>query len=188
MPSYFSVKFIFFVLFETFCIKYSTTRALCTEFEYVIDRIARSDRKCMSEIPVSFESCRFMLANSELCDVLIFRNKLCSLLDDSSSQYVESDDNEKSILIRKITKEGDCEKDREYIPAVRQFRSCLNKSKSHTDHPPEHLPRLAIVISVTSDWADSHQAGVAAMRSNFDCYAAAHNYSFVSLLFFLPRH
>lgn len=159
------------------------TRALCTEFEYVTEKYVTTGRKCMSDVPVSFESCRFMLANSESCDVLVFRNQLCSLWDGSSYQYAEVDDNKNSIIIRKITKEEGCDSSREYIPAVYQFRVCVKESKPRKDYPPAHLPHLAIVISVTSDWADTHKAGIASIRSNFECYASVHNYSFVSFRF-----
>lgn len=64
--------------------------------------------------------------------------------------------------------------------AVSYFRSCLHHSRLEAQIRTEHLPPLAIVLSVTEDWPLTRRAGFAAVVSNFQCYCDRHGYSFVS--------
>ena len=159
----------------------------CLEYDHIPNMWAQYsgkwNDKCFRDVPISFESCRLLLSSSHSCNIMTFRNKLCSLLDSTSPGYHETRKiGEDSILVRKTKKSlGECLDTRKYIPAVQKFRRCMKASQT-TKIPTDHLPFLAIVVSVTSEWADSHKAGVASMRSNMECYCAAHNYHFVSTI------
>lgn len=65
------------------------------------------------------------------------------------------------------------------VTARASFKSCLTSSYIAN----KKLPSLAIVMSVTDDWTQSHRAGFDAVTSNFDCYCKLHNYTFVSAIF-----
>lgn len=67
--------------------------------------------------------------------------------------------------------------------AIKKYRKCLEKKKNQEEIVAKFLslPKLAIVISVTSEWVQQHEGGVKSLTSNFQCYAQVHNYSFVSL-------
>ena len=42
------------------------------------------------------------------------------------------------------------------------------------------LPRLGIIMAVTSDWVKDHALEMASIVNNWKCYAITHNYAFVS--------
>jgi hypothetical protein len=42
------------------------------------------------------------------------------------------------------------------------------------------LPRLGIIMAVTSDWVSTFQSEINSLVDNWECYARAHNYAFVS--------
>ena len=79
-----------------------------------------------------------------------------------------------------------------------RFLDCTSRIKDGSRLPDNYkdLPRLGIVMSVTTSWASTHIAGLEAVTANFRCYAALHNYSFeLNLMehmsgarFFTARH
>lgn len=189
MPSLSS--FLFFCCIATFmCQSQPSDVDSCNQYSYIPDhyvtsgkpRKSSSSSGCFTNIPVSFESCRQLLSASNSCDLLSFSEKRCSLFDSSLSETKILRKQDALVMRKKLAMSEECRNnDGQYIPAVKKFRQCIHSTKSSST-PTQHLPILGIVISVTEEWADQHRTGVTTLQSNFQCYASAHNYEFVSAL------
>lgn len=70
--------------------------------------------------------------------------------------------------------------------AISSFDSCLREADGSAATNMATLPLLAIVMSVTVEWAQARKTGYAAVVSNFECYCKRHNYKFVSMCHVLP--
>lgn len=131
--------------------------------------------ECFKTKPMSFGTCRLLLAGSHTCIAMSYVRSLCSL-HDQMARFL----NKSSGGIVIIRQSVDISFSRETVPSpMKKFYTCSKAVQVPTESVMTvQLPRLAIVVSITSSWKGSHEAGVAAMTSNFKCYAAVHNYSF----------
>lgn len=131
--------------------------------------IVGSSIPCSFQSCLSYESCHQLFTRSSCSQTLLYADKLCTVLNTSESQS-------QHILLQKSQSFN-----RTRFSAIQKFHQCIKgatlKPKTIYLH---HLPLLGIVISVTQKWADSHRSAIASIVSNFNCYAAAQNYSFVS--------
>ncbi len=149
-------------------------------------------KECFQFAILSFESCRQLFVRSK-CSVMRYENKICSLHDHTAHDFQiqqqreerdkerEENEHEKSIILWKSNVSLSTHSAPfSSLSATTKYRKCM-KSQVDEIENFSSLPRLGIVISVTSEWVTSHQAGVMSLTSNFECYAKAHNYSFVSV-------
>mmetsp|Transcript_16882 Transcript_16882/g.16958 ORF Transcript_16882/g.16958 Transcript_16882/m.16958 type:complete len:547 (-) Transcript_16882:108-1748(-) len=154
---------------------------------------------CFQDRPMSFESCRLLLRDTDQCTALTYESGLCSLHNRSHERFTLSHQLTKSVVYFQLNVHTDSclEGIANVHSAVDRFQQCLlSNTTRKTASPTGHLPLLAIVMSVTSSWASSHRTGLHATTSNFRCYAAAHNYTFIlnelppmpSSVFFSQRH
>ena len=149
--------------------------------------ILLNEDPCFVSRPMSFEGCKLLLRRQTRCNALRYDKGLCSLINinytSSQTNPIERDRSEtkSEAIVYWKDSDGDCSLDSISAEnSLRPFKQCLRSA----DHPSlslrSELPLLAVVISVTSNWAEARKDGFASVVSNFQCYCNIHKYSLVS--------
>jgi hypothetical protein len=146
--------------------------------------------ECFAFAILSYESCKQLFLRSLTCSYLQYEKKICSLHDHRLSDFtlhdgvIQRDYGEmETIVLTKLNHTSSLVPPLSQVSpvsAIQRYRKCLKKRQPQLEGF-DHLPRLGIVISMTLEWAQTHEAGVNSLTSNFECYALVHNYSFVRL-------
>eukprot|EP01041_Mallomonas_annulata_P002838 gene2838-5585_t len=155
---------------------------------------------CFVNRPMSFESCRLFLAEDDNCSALTYRQGRCFLHDRRAANFLLKRTASDAIFYIKLSQDLDtCYEGIASASTLREkYLTCtsLHTLSISSSLLWSQLPRLAIVMSVTSTWADKHKDGLAAVTSNFKCYCNIHNYTFIlnmlpsmsAARFFTARH
>ena len=166
----------------------------CVNLQRVKDGIVMKEghsRECFASRVLSFESCRQLLFYSKTCTALSYSEKKCSLHDDTRENFKKYLSYPSHLAPLLYTKESLIPSDlssqslcatKSFEPALQKFRKCVfldNNVSTISKNEIATLPLLGIIISVTSHWVHTHKAAMASITSNFECYAAAHDYVFV---------
>lgn len=142
--------------------------------------------ECFRSKPIPFEACTLLLI-SRNCSALTYTvDGLCLLHDRSSLDWkvsaVESLlPNAQSLRFHKLIRHLDnCSGATAHPTAFSNFSECVlnKKSESSIAVNTNTLPRLGIIMSVTSDWVKAHTEEIEAVISNYNCYCRIHKYSF----------
>jgi hypothetical protein len=148
-------------------------------------------KECFKSAMISFETCRQLLYHSGSCFALSYKDKHCALHDRTNSNFksyipVATQDESTAIVFSKevivsTTSSPVACGDQGFQSALSKFMKCVDSPSDHQLSADQFrkLPKLGIVISVTSHWAQTHKAAIASITSNFECYAAAHKYVFM---------
>jgi hypothetical protein len=145
-------------------------------------------RQCFTSAVISFESCRQLLYRSNTCSSLSYKDMKCSLHDHTRLNFKKSTTTpgvsgplvytKEDVRSTSLSPHEACSQ-HGFKSAFVKFEQCVAGELEPEPAGPELLPRLGIVISVTKHWALTHKADIASVTSNFECYAAAHNYTFL---------
>eukprot|EP01041_Mallomonas_annulata_P007971 gene7971-16317_t len=147
------------------------------------------------EYYVSYASCKMLLSQSLSCNALIYKDKVCTLLDRSTSDFRNLGSRRGESKPQMVTA----------IKLIPELDSCIGKAESHQGSPVHRyekclysktssylqknkrkalngtfasLPLLNIVISVTQSWINSNKQGMDLIVAHWTCYAKLHGYIF----------
>lgn len=128
---------------------------------------------CQSNKPINYEACRTLFLNTPECSVMSYENKMCSFHDSFHNSFYYGNISS-GIVFTKIIKKTFS------LSPLERYRKCIAMiAKRPIMKGNYHLPKLGIIVSVTKSYILSHRAGIESVVSNLNCYANAHNYSFV---------
>lgn len=167
----------------------------CGELQITLPSSWDRESPCSHSKSISFDTCKLLLLNSSKCNALTYTHAQCTLFLRNSSNHSQEltlGRRHGTLHVIRLDHEIDnCMNNTQGVlvsaqSANRQFHMCLaNESSNIYRLSPTFsewlsLPRLGIVITVTSDWLSKNQYEMERVSNNFECYARTHNYSFVS--------
>lgn len=152
----------------------------CLKQEMHVEVREGHSHECRGGIPLAFDACRLIFLRSPTCSILSYHNKRCYLHDTSNESFqinnISKELIKKQLVFKKNLNSPHCK----YHCAREKFHSCLRESQSKArESSMDQLEKLAIVISATEDWIQSHHDGMELVKSNLQCYADTHHYTFI---------